>query len=140
MIRRGARRERGSAAAELAILTPMLIAFALVMILAGRVVGARSTADEVAHAAARAASMERDVAQAEAASQQVAAAALASHGLRCADYTLELDHGGLEPGGAVTASLSCHVALSDLSALNVPGSYTVQGESTAVIDTYRGTP
>ncbi|TDQ55098.1 TadE family protein [Actinorugispora endophytica] len=134
------RTERGSASVELTLVAPLLIAFALLMVLAGRVVGAQSTADEIAHAAARAASMERTAPQAQAAADQVAGEALSSHGLVCADYTLALNHGGLQPGGAVTAVLSCHIDLGDLSGLNVPGTRTVQGESTVVVDTYRGTP
>ncbi|WP_258862709.1 TadE/TadG family type IV pilus assembly protein [Marinitenerispora sediminis] len=136
----GRDRERGSAAAELAVVTPLLLMFVLLMVLAGRVTSAHGAADEVAHAAARAASMERDAAGAEAAGNQMAASALASHGLRCADFSLALDHGGLQPGGAVTAALDCNVALGDLSLLNVPGTVTVRGESTVVIDTFRGTP
>ncbi|GLU47476.1 TadE family protein [Nocardiopsis ansamitocini] len=133
-------RDRGSAAVELTVITPLLLMFAFLMILGGRVTGAGSTADEVAHAAARAASIEREPGQAEAAANQVAADTLATHGLKCASYSLELDHGGLQPGGAVTAALTCNVSFSDISGLGLPGSSTVRGESTVVIDTYRGTP
>ncbi|WP_461003983.1 TadE/TadG family type IV pilus assembly protein [Streptomonospora sediminis] len=127
-------------AVELTILTPVLLLFALLMILAGRVTRADTTADEVAHSAARAASLERTPDQAEAAASAVAASALDSQGLACADYTLNLDHGGLDPGGAVTAVLECHIGLGDLTGLQLPGTHTVEGESTVVVDTFRGRP
>ncbi|WP_026122362.1 TadE family protein [Nocardiopsis halotolerans] len=130
--------DRGSASVELAVLTPGLLAFALLMVLAGRVVDARSTADEVAHSAARAASLARTVPAAVAAAEGTAARSLAEHGLGCGDHTVTLDHGGLDPGGAVTAVVECRVDLSGLTGLGVPGSYTVSGSATVVVDTFRG--
>ncbi|GAA4956749.1 pilus assembly protein [Streptomonospora halophila] len=132
--------QRGSMALELTVLTPLLLLFALLMILAGRVTRAEATADEVAHSAARAASLERTPDRAEAAAASVAASALDSQGLACSDYDLRLEHGGLSAGGAVTAVLACRVDLGDLSGLDVPGSHTVEGESTVVVDTFRGRP
>ncbi|MEV2276818.1 TadE family protein [Nocardiopsis sp. NPDC049922] len=130
--------DRASAPVELALLTPLLIMFALLMILAGRVVGAGSTADEVAHAAARAAALERQVPQAEAAARRITAASLASQGLTCSSHTLTLDHNGLTPGGFVTATLECHVGLNDLAGLNVPSTVTISGSSTVAVDSFRG--
>ncbi|MBV2366928.1 pilus assembly protein [Streptomonospora sp. NEAU-YY374] len=127
-------------ATELTVLTPMLLLFAMLMLLAGRVTGAAATADEVAHAAARAASLERTPAQADAAAAATAEAALSTHGLVCADYALTVDHGGLLPGAAVHAVLECHVGLGDLVGLDVPGTHTIEGESTVVVDTFRGQP
>jgi Flp pilus assembly protein TadG len=124
----------------MALLTPLLIAFALLMILAGRVVGAGALADEAAHAAARAASLERSVPAAEASARGIAERSLAASGLLCSDHTLSLDHGGLRPGGSVTAVLDCRVGLNDLAGLGVPGSVTIQGRSTAAVDAFRGQP
>ncbi|WP_159940978.1 MULTISPECIES: TadE/TadG family type IV pilus assembly protein [unclassified Nocardiopsis] len=132
--------DRGSASAELALLTPALLALAMLMVLAGRVVDAGTTADEAAHAAARAASMERTVGAAQTAAASVSSQTLAEHGRGCSDHSVALDHGGLAPGGAVTAVVECRVSLADLTGLGVPGGYTVRGESTAVVDTYRGQP
>ncbi|GAB2522227.1 TadE/TadG family type IV pilus assembly protein [Nocardiopsis aegyptia] len=132
--------DRGAASVELALLTPLMISFALLMILTGRVVGAGAIADEAAHAAARAASLERSVPAAEAGAQGIAAQSLAASGLTCSDHTVALDHGGLQPGGSVTAVLDCRVGLDDLSGLGVPGSVTIQGSSTVAVDTFRGQP
>ncbi|KOX13394.1 TadE family protein [Nocardiopsis sp. NRRL B-16309] len=124
----------------MALLTPMMISFALLMILTGRVVGAGAIADEAAHAAARAASLERSVPAAEAGAHGIAGQSLAASGLTCSDHTLALDHGGLQPGGSVTAVLDCQVGLDDLSGLGVPGSVTIQGSATVAVDTFRGRP
>ncbi|MFD6951701.1 TadE/TadG family type IV pilus assembly protein [Nocardiopsis sp. NPDC060348] len=134
------RGDRGSASVELVLLTPALLAFALLMVLAGRVVDAGSTADQVAHSAARAASLERTAAAAEAAASSTAASSLAENGLACGDHTVTLDHGGLTPGGAVTAVVECRVGLDGLTGLGVPGTYTVTGDATVVVDTFRGQP
>ncbi|MCP3017103.1 pilus assembly protein [Nocardiopsis dassonvillei] len=110
------------------------------MVLAGRVVDANSTADQVAHSAARAASLERSVAAAEGAASSTAASSLAENGLSCGDYTVTLDHGGLTPGGAVTAQVECRVGLDGLTGLSLPGTFTVTGSATVVVDTFRGQP
>ncbi|WP_435106821.1 TadE/TadG family type IV pilus assembly protein [Nocardiopsis synnemataformans] len=130
--------DRGSASVELVLLTPALLAFALLMVLAGRVADANSTADQVAHSAARAASLERSVAAAEAAASGTAASSLAENGLVCGDHSVTLDHGGLTPGGAVTAVVECRVGLSGLTGLGVPGTLTITGDATVVVDTFRG--
>jgi hypothetical protein len=36
--------------------------------------------------------------------------------------------------------LDCRVGLNDLAGLGVPGSVTIQGRSTAAVDTFRGQP
>lgn len=134
------RGDRGSASVELALLTPALLAFALLMVVAGRVADANSTADQVAHSAARAASLERSVASAETAASSTAASSLAENGLVCGDYSVTLDHGGLTPGGAVSAVVECRVSMSGLTGLGVPGTITISGDATVVVDTFRGQP
>src|SRR5699024_5534063 len=51
--------DRGSATAELALLTPLLILIAVLVLLAHRIVSAGTAADAAAAAAARAATLER---------------------------------------------------------------------------------
>ncbi|WP_017587161.1 TadE/TadG family type IV pilus assembly protein [Nocardiopsis ganjiahuensis] len=133
-------RDRGSAAAELAILTPGLLALAMLMVFAGRVVDARSTVDEVAHSAARAASLERTAPAASSTGTAIAAATLQEQGLACSDHTTAVDHGGLVPGGAVTVTVRCTVSFSDLFGVAFPGSLGVEGGSTVAVDTFRGNP
>lgn len=132
--------DRGSASAELALLTPLLILIALLVLLAHRVVSAGMGADAAASAAARAATLERTPAEAHAAAETAAANAVRTHELGCAIYELDLDTGGLEPGATVAVTLTCTADLSDLSGLGVPGSRTIQGTASSVVDSYRSTP
>lgn len=133
-------RDRGSASVELALLAPALLAFAMLMVFAGRVVDARTTVDEAAHAAARAASLERTPAAASTTATAIAAATLQEQGMACTDHSTGVDHGGLVPGGAVTVSVQCTVGFSDLFGVAFPGSTAIEGGATVAVDTFRGTP
>ncbi len=133
-------RDRGSASVELALIAPALLAFAMLMVFAGRVVDARTTVGEVAHAAARAASLERTSGAASAAATSIAAATLQEQGLACSDHSTSVDHGGLTAGGAVSVTVSCTVSFSDLLGVAFPGSQTIEGGATVAVDTFRGTP
>ncbi|MBB6174950.1 Flp pilus assembly protein TadG [Nocardiopsis mwathae] len=134
------RRDVGGASVELALLTPLLVLFALLVVLAYRTVSADFTANTVAHAAARAATLQRTPEAAQSAAHRTAADALRTHDLSCASYSLELDTSGLQPGSTVSARLTCRAELGDLTGLRVPGSYVTHGTATAVVDTYRGQP
>ena len=133
-------RDRGSASVELALLAPALLTFAMLMIFAGRIVDARATVGEVAHSAARAASLERTSGAASAAATSIAAAALQEQGLACSDHSTSVDHGGLTAGGAVSVTVRCTVSFSDLFGVAFPGSQTIEGGATVAVDTFRGTP
>ncbi|HJE57785.1 MAG TPA: pilus assembly protein [Nocardiopsis listeri] len=134
------KRDRGSASVELAIVTPALLLFAMLMIFAGRTVDAGTTVDEVAHAAARAASLERTPGEASAAATTIASATLREQGLACSDHTTSVDHGGLTAGGAVSVTVTCTVSFSDLLGVAFPGSRSIEGDATVAVDTFRGTP
>ncbi|PSK89941.1 TadE-like protein [Murinocardiopsis flavida] len=134
------RRDEGGASVELALLTPLLVLLALLVVVAYRVVSADMTADAVAHTAARAATLQRSPEQANSAAQQAVANALRTHDLSCATYTLDLDTADLVPGSTVTATLTCHADLADLSGMDVPGTYDAHGRASAVVDVYRGRP
>ncbi|WP_150236395.1 TadE/TadG family type IV pilus assembly protein [Nocardiopsis quinghaiensis] len=140
MIRHSNAEDRGSASAELALLTPVLILIAMLVLLAHRLVTAGMAADAAAHAAARAATLERTPAAARTAAQSAAAQAVRTHALSCAAYDLSVDTGGLAPGATVSVTFACHADLSDLVGLGVPGTRTVQGTAASVVDTYRSTP
>ncbi|GAB3726772.1 TadE/TadG family type IV pilus assembly protein [Nocardiopsis nanhaiensis] len=130
--------DRGSASAELALLTPLLILIAMLVLLAHRTVSATMAADAAASAAARAATLERTPAEAQAAAETAAANAVRTHDLSCATYDLAIETGGLHPGATVAVTLTCTADLSDLSGLGVPGSRTIEGTAASVVDTHRG--
>jgi Flp pilus assembly protein TadG len=127
----------GSAAAEIAILTPLLVIMVLFMVFLGRLTEAGAVIADAAHQAARAASIARDPAAAQAQAQQTAATALDGRGLACQHFTVTVDLAGFRPGGTVRATITCTVAMSDLWLLRVPGSQTLTASFASVVDTYR---
>jgi Flp pilus assembly protein TadG len=131
-------RERGSAAAELVLVTPLLILFLLFAVAVGRLVQGRLDVDSAAQQAARAASEARTPQAAGAQAQQVAQAALAGQSVSCDPAVITPDLGDFVPGGEVTVTVTCTVRLSDLSLLHVPGSETITATFTSPVDTYRG--
>src|SRR6266508_2630481 len=120
------RDERGSAAAELTLLTPLLILLLLFVVLCGRLADTKLRINDVAHQAARAATLARTPSQATANAQSTARAALASAGITCQSLTVSIDTQGLMPGSTVTVTVSCSVGLGDLTMLGVPGSRTFE--------------
>ena len=131
-------RERGSAAAELVLVTPFLFLLLLFAVAAGRLVQARLDVDSAAQQAARAASLARTPAAASAQATQVAQAALAGQSVSCDPAVITPDTGDFTPGGEITVQVTCTVRLPDLSLLHIPGTETITATFTAPVDTYRG--
>lgn len=130
--------ERGSAAAELVLVTPFLILLLLFAVAAGRLVQARLDVGSAAEQAARAASLARTPAAASAQATSVAQSALAGQSVTCSPAVITPDTADFVPGGEVTVQVSCTVHLSDLSLLHVPGAETVTASFASPIDVYRG--
>jgi Flp pilus assembly protein TadG len=124
-------------AAELTVLTPLLLMMLMFVVLCGRLAGTRLRLDDVAHQAARAASAARTVAGAQSDAQSTAHAALAAAGISCRTLRVTVDTAGLQPGSTVTATVSCTVGLGDLSLLAVPGSKQLAASFTSPVDVYR---
>jgi Flp pilus assembly protein TadG len=132
--------ERGSAAAELTLLTPLLILLLLFVVLCGRLADAKLRLNDVAHQSARAATLARTPSQATTDARATADAALASAGITCRSLTVNTDTQGLRPGSTVTVTVSCSVGLSDLTLLGIPGSRTLEASFSSPVDVWRGTP
>lgn len=126
-------RDRGSMAVEVVILTPVLVAFFLLVVAFGRYVAVRGDVEAAARDAARAASLERTAGAAQAAAN-AAVAAVTPGG--CRGVALS---GGFVAGGTVTARVTCSVPLGDLGLPGLPGAVTVVGTSAAPLDVYRRT-
>lgn len=135
--RRRSADERGSATAELVILTPLLILFLLFVVALGRLAGARIDVDGAAAQAARAASIARSPALATAVAQQTASTALSSQHVTCAHLAVSVDTADFTPGGSVAVTVSCGVDLADLTGLHLPGSDAVTSHFVAPLDRYR---
>ena len=127
--------ERGSMSVEMIVLVPVLLLIVMIAVAGGRLVSAEGMVQAAARDAARAASIERSAGEADAAARRSLAAADTAN----AQCSGGVDVGGFGRGGAVTATVSCRVELSDLGLVFLPGATTVTASSTAPVDTWRGT-
>lgn len=130
--------DAGSSTAEALIGIVSLVAVLMFIVMCGRLVSAQIDLDAAASAAARAGSLARSDGAARADADSAARETLADRGVTCRQVAVSVNTGGLRPGGAVTATVTCSVPLSDLGLLLVPGSRTVQATSTSPIDQWRG--
>ena len=139
-LRRELHDEAGAVATELVLLTPLLILLLLFVVALGRLAGARINVDGAAAQAARAASIATTPAGAAAEARQTAVVALGSDHVTCATLEVATNTARFAPGGSVTVTVTCAVALSDLTGLRLPASEQVASSATSVIDTYRSVP
>jgi Flp pilus assembly protein TadG len=128
--------QRGSMAIEVVILTPVLIAFALLVVAGGRFVGRQGEVDSAARDAARAASIERTPESAVAVARAVAEASL-PEGAACEPAAV--DTSNWAQGGSVAVTIRCRVSYSGLGLIGLPGSARVEGASVAPLDQFRRT-
>ncbi len=129
--------DAGSATAEMALATPLLVMLLLFVVLCGRLVAVQINVDAAASAAARAASLARTRDAAQAGAERATTDTLTARGVACPHPEVTLS-GSFTPGGAVTARVRCRVALDDLALLAVPGSRDVVSEATSPVDQWRG--
>lgn len=128
-------RERGSMSVEVVLLMPILVMFTLLVVAGGRYVSVRGDVDAAARDAARAASFERNYADANASASQVATSALGGFS-NCA---VEDIGGDFVAGGEVDVTLNCEVTNSGLGLIGLGGTWSVSGTGSAPLDTYRRT-
>lgn len=131
------RRERGSLAIELVILTPLLVIFMMILVGLGRFVEVQGQVAGAARDAARAASDTQDAGTALSSAQQTADADLTG-GSECAS-TPRVSFGGdtdLAPGGQVNVVVSCTIRLTGLSLAGFAPTKVITAEASAPIDTY----
>jgi Flp pilus assembly protein TadG len=133
--------EQGSFAIEAAILVPALVLFLLLVIAAGRMETAQGVVNAASRDAARSASLTRTADAAVQAAQESAATTLNQEGVSCQNEDASVDTADFAPAlgqtGEVTVTVTCTVALSDLSIPGMPGSKTMTSKFTSVIDAYR---
>lgn len=133
--------ERGSNAAEIVIIAPVIAMLILILVAAGRTALADNGTQSASYAAARAASLSRDAATATTAAQDAAQRAMDHAGIACLTLTVNVDTSGLNAPlgttGTVIASVSCDVNLSDITLPGIPGSRTMTSSATSPVDAYR---
>jgi Flp pilus assembly protein TadG len=130
--------EQGSAAAELVLITPVLILMLLFVVFCGQTADANLRLEDAAHQAARAASLARSTTTAQNDAQTTASAALANAGITCQNLAVTVNTAGLRPGSTVSVNVTCTVELSGLTLLGVPGSTTLSASFSSPVDKYRG--
>jgi TadE-like protein len=133
-------RDDGSAALELVILAPVLLALLMLVIAAGRTTIAQGAVDAAARDAARQASIALTAGEAEANGQASASAALRQDGLDCVPHVFIDTTGFGAPLGQpahVTALVRCSVPLADLALPGLPGSVLLHASFTSPLDLYR---
>jgi Flp pilus assembly protein TadG len=130
------RAETGSAAVELAVLAPILVALLLLVVLAGRISDADIAVRHAAADAARAASLARTPAGATQAAAATVEDNLAGR-LTCRDLATRVDTAAFAPGGRVAVTVECTVDLQAVALLAVPGSRTLRAGAVEVVDRYR---
>ncbi|MGC9667440.1 TadE/TadG family type IV pilus assembly protein [Planosporangium sp. 12N6] len=130
--------DAGASTAELALLTPLLVMFLLLVVLCGRLASAQIDVDAAASSGARSGSIARTQPAAVVDAERTARDTLAARRVTCQQTDVQVSTGGLRPGGAVTVTVSCRVRLSDLLLLGVPGSRVVESAATSPVDQWRG--
>jgi Flp pilus assembly protein TadG len=122
---------------ELTLLTPLLLLLLLFVVALGRLAEARQQVDDAASQAARAVTVAASMSQANSTAQQIAAASLVSDHVTCSQLSVSTNLSSFTPGGDVQVTVSCAVALSELSLLHLPGTETVSGVATSPVDQFR---
>jgi len=120
-------------AIEIVILTPVFVAFILLIVAFGRSVDARGKVEGAARDAARAASIARSTGAAAQAADAAAASDLAGTTLfGCQTELLD----ALAPGAQIHVRVTCRVTFNDLGLIGLSGSKDVVATVAAPVDTY----
>ncbi|SDU32147.1 TadE family protein [Jiangella alkaliphila] len=137
-----ARRERGSATVELAVVAPGLLMIIALLVLGGRVTIAGGSVEHAAAEAARTASIARTESDAQFQGRNAAEASLEQQDLLCVGGpSIEIDTSQFSrpPGepATVSATVTCRVQLSDVAIPGLPGSREITETVESPLDTYR---
>jgi Flp pilus assembly protein TadG len=133
---RGPRRrddDRGSAGAELIVMSVVFAAFVSAVVFVGRVNVGSAHVEAAARSAARTISIDRDPASAVAAARAEAADIAGVGTAMCT--SMDFSHTLSET--EVTVEVTCTVDLSEALPIGVPGTMQRSGDATEAIDQYR---
>ncbi len=125
--------ERGSMAVEVVLMTPVLVAFLLLVVAFGRYVAVQGDMEAAARDAAREASLQVSSGAASDAARKVVNDSL-DDGTDCTQISVG---GAWRPGGEVVVRMHCDVSLSGLGLIGLPGSVGIDTESAVPLDPYR---
>ena len=141
------RAERGSVSIEVAILTPVFILLVALAAVAGRSTIAQNALEVAAHDGARAASISRTAAAADANARAAVDSSLDSQGLDCANLSVRTDVADFAtPVGppadpadppVVSVRITCRLSFADLPMPGVPDEARLSAAFTSPLDWYR---
>ncbi len=131
------RDDDGSLTVELVLLLPAVFLIVLTVVAFGRVSESRQQVAEAAKAGAESAAVSADPSSAASNAVVDATAEVAGRGRSCLYQQVVTDLSHFYPGGFVTVTVTCQVALSDLSVPGLPGTTSIRASSTAPLDPYR---
>ncbi len=131
--------ETGSAAAELVILTPLLVLLITVMVAFGELQLAKERLATAAQSAVQAAVLEPSTASGTAAAQTAASADLAGRTATCTDLATDVRYelGGPGTGGRVGVTVRCRASLAGIFLPGLPGSVVLSASATGPLDPFR---
>ena len=131
----------GAATVELTLLVPALLLVVGLLVAGGRLWFARTTVNEAAQTAARAASLARSASAAARAGREAGSQSLATAGLRCRATSVSINSAAFHvPAGTpstIDSTVICTVDFSDIVLPGWPGSMQLTGRGSAALDTYR---
>ena len=130
MSRQSRRDERGT-------MTPVLVAFMMLMVGVGRIVNAQSQVDSAARDAVRDASIARSAGDAQSRAAAAAAASLEQYNWGEGGPSTQTDTSAWAPGGQVSVTITCSADLGGLTLIGLPGTKQMTARATAPLDTYR---
>ena len=135
---RGRSPERGTAAVEFVLVTPVFLGLLLLIVGLGRIAESRGLVVGAARDAARAASQQRTPEAARDAADRAARNDLTAAGRPCQQMNVTTDIASFATGGLVRVRVACTAGLADLAGIGLPGSKTLRATSTAPLERYRG--
>ena len=116
-------------------LAGVVLAFVLVLTLAGRGAETRLRIDHAAESAAQAAARQRTPTAAVDAATNIITANLS--GVCTGGPDIDVDTSRWAPGGIDAVTIACRVRTSDLAPLPLPGTLTARASGAAIIDVHR---
>jgi hypothetical protein len=125
--------DRGSAAAQLAVLLPVFVLFYGLVTYSGRSATAQASTEGAARWAARTISIARDPSGAVGDAEADAAATLEVGSRACQ----VMDFAAVVSDSEVTVTITCEVDVSELMLLPIPGTRAIEATATEVRDRYR---
>jgi len=129
--------QHGSFTAELVVLVPVVVLFALLAVGLARFEVTKQAIVDAARSAAEAASVTASPSNAASTAGQAAFPGLQDLTHSCPNPIIATDTASFVPGGVVRVTVSCRVDLSGLLVPGLPGSLSVVVTQSAPIDPYR---